>query len=290
LGVVESLIAEDDPEAKLKSTVRNPFSTGYKPEVDVPPEYNEELGSRLLQWAIKLGRLDIFVELSQLSQQQALPRQGHLEAVYHIFAYLKKHDNGARIVFDPKTPQINECVCKSNADWRDFYGDVIEELPPNMPKPRGQPVVVSCFVDANHAGNVITRRSHTGILIYMQNAPIIWFSKRQKMVESSSFGSKFVAAKDMAIALRYKLRMLGVQIDSPANVFSDNNGVVKNTTIPESMLTKKHNAINYHAICEAVAAKILPVGKEDGMTNLADLFTKVLTVNRRRALCWHIMY
>jgi hypothetical protein len=137
--------------------------------------------------------LDIYVELSQLSQHQALPRRGHLEAIYHIFAYLKKYENGARIVFDPKTPHIDERVFKSQADWRDFYGDVIEELPPNMPEPKGQPVVVSCFVDANHAGNVITRRSHTGILIYVQNAPIIWFSKHQNTVESSSFGSEFVA-------------------------------------------------------------------------------------------------
>jgi hypothetical protein len=68
------------------------------------------------------------------------------------------------------------------------------------------------------------------------------------------------------------------------------NGVVKNTTIPESMLAKKHNAINYHVIREAVAARILRVGKEDGMTNLADLFTKVLTADRHRALCRHIMY
>jgi hypothetical protein len=56
------------------------------------------------------------------------------------------------------------------------------------------------------------------------------------------------------------------------------------------VLAKKHNAINYHAIREAVAAKILRVGKEDGMTNLADLFTKVLTADRRRALCKHILY
>ncbi len=190
-------------------------------ELDVTPVINEELRSRflqlvgILQWAIELGQLDIYVELSQLSQHQALPRRGHLEAIYHIFAYLKKNENGARIVFDPKTPQIDERVFKSNADWRDFFGDVTEELPPNMPEPRGQPVVDSCFVDANHAGNVMTRRSHTGILIFMQNLPIIWFSKRQNMVESSSFGSEFVAlraAKDMVVALRYRLRMFGYQL------------------------------------------------------------------------------
>jgi hypothetical protein len=87
-----------------------------------------------------------------------------------------------------------------------------------MPTPLGKPVCISCFVDANHAGNVITRRSHTGILIYVQNAPIIWFSKRQNTVESSSFGSEFVAlriAKEMLVALRYKIRMFGVPIDGP---------------------------------------------------------------------------
>jgi hypothetical protein len=297
--VVEALIAEDDPEAKLKTTARNPFPSGYKPELDVTPELNDELGSRFLQligilrWAIELGRMDIFVEVSQLSQHQALPRRGHLEALYHIFAYLKRHENGARIVFDPKTPNIDERVFNSDAEWQDFYGDVREELPPSMPEPKGKSIQISCFVDANHAGNVITRRSHTGIIIYVQNAPIIWFSKRQNTVEASSFGSEFVAlrtAKDMLVALRYKLRMFGVPIDGPANVFCDNNGVVKNTTIPESMLAKKHNAINYHVVREAVAAKILRVGKEDGMTNLADLFTKVLTADRRRTLCRHIMY
>jgi hypothetical protein len=122
LRVVEALIMEDDPEAKLKSTARNPFPSGNKPELDVTPELNDELGSRFLQLigvlrsAIELGRLDIFVEGSQLSQHQALPRRGQLEALYHIFAYLKKHENGARIVFDPKTPNIDERVFKVNAD------------------------------------------------------------------------------------------------------------------------------------------------------------------------------
>ena len=110
--VVESLIVEDDPEAKLKSTARNPFPTRYKPELDVTAELNEELGSRFLQlvgilrWAIELGRLDIYVELSQLSQHQALPHRGHLEAIYHIFAYLKKHENGARIFLTQKHPRL----------------------------------------------------------------------------------------------------------------------------------------------------------------------------------------
>ena len=71
--------------------------------------------------------------------------------------------------------------------------------------------------------------------------------------------------------------MFGVPIEGPANVFCDNHGVVKNVNIPKSTLMKKHNAINYHPVREAVAAGILRMGKEDGEMNLADLLTKVLT-------------
>jgi hypothetical protein len=68
-------------------------------------------------------------------------------------------------------------------------------LPPNMPELRGHPVTMSASGDANHAGNVITRRSHSGMFIFVQNAPIIWFSKRQNTVEAATFGSKFVALR-----------------------------------------------------------------------------------------------
>jgi hypothetical protein len=71
--------------------------------------------------------------------------------------------------------------------------------------------------------------------------------------------------------------MFGIPIEGPANVFCDNRGVVKNVSILESTLMKKHNVINYHAVREAMAAGILRVGKEDRETNLADLLTKVLT-------------
>ena len=162
-----------------------------------------------------------------------------------------------------------------------------------MPTPLGKPVSITCFVDSNHAGNVVTRRSHTGILIFVQNAPMIWFSKKQNTVESSSFGSEFVAlrtARDLIVGLRYKLRMFGVPLAGPANVLCDNAAVVKNTSIPQSVLTKRHNAINYHIVRESAAAGILRVGKEDGDTNLADAFTKILGNTRRGSLFSKILY
>ena len=67
-------------------------------------------------------------------------------------------------------------------------------------------------------------------------------------------------------------------------------GVVKNASIPDSTLTKRHNAINYHVIREAVATGIIKIGKEDTKSNLADLFTKVLPQERRNQLLSYMTY
>ena len=82
-----------------------------------------------------------------------------------------------KLAYDSKRPEIDESIFHHNADWKEFYGDIEEELPPNMPELRGHPVTISAFVDANHAGNIVTRCLHTGIFLFVQNAPIIWFSK-----------------------------------------------------------------------------------------------------------------
>jgi hypothetical protein len=73
-------------------------------------------------------------------------------------------------------------------------------------------------------------------------------------------------------------------------MFCNKQGVVKNTSIPESTLKKKHNAINYHIIRESAAMDIIQVGKEDTKTNLANLLTKILNQPRREKLLELIMY
>ena len=81
---------------------------------------------------------------------------------------------------------------------------------------------LNCFVDADHAGNQITRQSHTGVLLFVCRAPIIWYSKQQNTVEMSTFGSEFIAAKtatEIIQALRYKLRIMCIQIDGPTICF-----------------------------------------------------------------------
>ena len=168
-----------------------------------------------------------------------------------------------------------------------------------MPTPRGKHVEITAFVDADHASNRVTRRSHTGIIIMVNMAPIIWYSRRQNTVESSSFGSEFIAmriAVDQIEALRYKLRMFGVPLSRtgeeplPAIIYCDNQSVVTNASDALSKLNKKHNSIAFHRVREACAGGCIQVGKVSTDMNLADVLTKSLTQAKRDHLIDMFMF
>ena len=134
-------------------------------------------------------------------------------------------------------------------------------------------------MDADHAHDKVTRRSVTGILLFVNGTPVKWISKRQKTVETSTYGSELVAARiatEVIMEFRYNLRMLGVDVDGPALLLGDNKSVVLNTTVPSSMLNKKHLACNYHRVREAVAGGVLTFCHCPTDQNLADLLTKPL--------------
>jgi hypothetical protein len=78
-------------------------------------------------------------------------------------------------------------------------------------------------------------------------------------------------------SVRYMLRCLGVKVDTASLICGDNKGVVQNSTIPDSLLKKKHVAIAYHKTRESAAAGIVHPIKIAGINNFADLFTKALT-------------
>ena len=203
----------------------------------------------MLRWAVELGLVDVLLETAMMSTHLALPRVGHLEQVYHGFGYLKGASKRC-IFLDPQHPDVDERSF-TKYDWTDFYRDADGRAPSDMPPPRGHAVSMHCFVDLDHAGDKVTRRSQTGLLLFVNCTPVVWYSKLQNTVETSTFGSEFIAMKtavEQIEALRYKL-MFGIPIEGSTNVFCDNEAVFKNTTMPDSMLKKKHTSICYHR-CE----------------------------------------
>jgi hypothetical protein len=172
------------------------------------------------------------METNLMSSYRAAPRRGHLEALIHIFGWLKRHPR-SKIVFDDSCPPDTvDQTASGTREWGDFYEKLEEELPPNALKPRGRSVKQIVFVDADLAGCHLTRRSRTGILMYVNRSPVYWMSKRQEMVKPSAYASELNALKmatEKIETQRYKLRMMGIPIDGPAEVRCDNMSVVYNT-------------------------------------------------------------
>ena len=218
----------------LRGNPKAPLKTDYRPELGMPPElnvidaayYQSLIG--ILRWMAELGRVDMTTEVSVMSSCLALPREGHLEQLFHIFSYLKNSQN-SEMVPGPTIPGIDfgQFSKKGWAGAPCSKGDGVglkEEKPPNAPKARGVGFIVRMFVDSDHAGDKVTRRSRTGFLVYYNNALIYWHSKKQTSIETSSFGSEFMAMKhgtEYVRGLRYKLRMMGIPADFPTFIYAD---------------------------------------------------------------------
>ena len=185
----------------------------YKPELDISAEldgqeaayYQSLIGT--LRWIVELGRVDIYTEASLMASCMALPRMGHLDQLFRMFSCLKHHHN-TEMVFDPSDPDIDESQFPAD-DWtHTLYYESKRPVPRNRPEERGFGFKIRAFVDSDHAGNDITRRSCTGFTVFLNSAPIFWYSKKQTSVQTSSFGSAFVALKECCEYLRgltYKL-------------------------------------------------------------------------------------
>ena len=277
---------------KMPSKAETPMVTSYRPELDVSPVlgpvdasyYMSLIG--ILRWICELGRVDICLEVSIMSSHMAMPREGHLEQLFHIFAHLNKYHN-TEMVFDPTDPIIDKSKYQKQ-DWASSeFGHIEgkEELPPDMPEPRGLGFVIRAKVDADHAADTVTRRSRTGFLVYLNSALVFWHSKKQASIESSTFGSEFTAMKQCCEYLRglkYKLRMMGIPCEGPAFIQGDNQSVLVNTTIPDSTLKKKCQSIAYHMIREGVARGEWMTAYVRSEDNEADLLTKQLPAGEKR--------
>jgi hypothetical protein len=184
---------KENGDRKLMKKAYAPFEATYRDEIDESPVLGPEMANYfqsqigILHWCVELVRIDIITELSMISTFLCKSREGHLDAVYHLFSYLSLNHN-ARVLFDPNYPDV-DMRAFIKTDWKFMYGDVKEAIPPNAPVTRGKAIDLRLFVDSDHARENFTRSSRTGFVIYLNMAPIVWFSKRQLTVESSVFGA-----------------------------------------------------------------------------------------------------
>ena len=136
---IESYLKKRDESLPKRAT--SPWTRDYRPETDTSPELFESESSYyqsligILRWVVELNRFDIAMEVSALASMMAMPRKGHLQQVFHIFAFLKSKHN-ASIVFDPSESDIDESQF-AREDWTvAAYGECMEDVPSKAPKSR----------------------------------------------------------------------------------------------------------------------------------------------------------
>jgi len=273
----EQIFKEQVPKREIHAALE----PGDHPEVDESPLLDQE-GIKIywqligeMQWAVALGRIDIMNGTITMSRFRHAPRQGHLDRLKRIYCFLRNYKKTA-IKFNVEMPNYSRFKIEC-PNWGHIYHPCQEELPSDMPEPRGKPVMTTTFVDANLLHDLITGRACTGIIHLFNKTPIDWFSKRQNTVETATYGSEFVAARtavDQIVDLRYTLRMLGVPLTGPSWMFGDNLSVVNSSTMPSGKLTKRHNILSYHRVREAQAAGFVNFVHIDGKQNPADILTK----------------
>ena len=148
---------------------------------------------------VELGRVEICTEVRMMSSHLALPQKGHLEAVFHMFTYLKKRHN-SEMLFDPAEPEIVMAYFPRE-DWSlSIYDDVKEDMPPtcpfsesghaDMPAPRGLGFTITVYVDCDMGDDCVTFRSRNGFAVFLYGAPIYWVSKKQSNCKDSTYGSE----------------------------------------------------------------------------------------------------
>ena len=211
-----------------------------------------------------------------MSRFRLAPKIGHFNRMQRLHGYLAKTKHFA-IRYRTKEPDYSHLPKHDMNGLVTVCVKVKEEIPKDIPKPLGKNVITTTFLDFNLLHDMVTGKSVTAVLHFVNTTPTDWFSKRQDTVETATYGSEFVPAKtatEQIMDLRNTLRYLGVPIMNKEYMFGDNKPVVTSSTIPQSILNKSHNMLSYHRVREAIAAKILEFHWCSSSQNRSDTLSK----------------
>ena len=107
--------------------------------------------------------------------------------------------------------------------------------------------------------------------------PMDWYSKKQKTLETTTYGSEFLACQtafEYIVANRNYLQYLGVPIENISYVFGDNESQIGSCVVPESKLNKRHNILSYHFVWNIIACKFVNLQHVASEWNMADVISK----------------
>ncbi|XP_058201268.1 uncharacterized mitochondrial protein AtMg00810-like [Rhododendron vialii] len=195
---------------------------------------------------LTITRPDLSLAVNYACQHMHHPTIGHFKAVKRLLRYLKG--------------TIDQGLSFSPGDF-----------------------VLTGYSDADWAGNSVDRRSTTGYCMFLGSNLISWTAKKQPTVARSSTEAEYRALAQAAAELSWLvmlLRDLGISVASPPVLWCDNLSAIALASNPVFHARSKHIEVDYHFIREKVLAHNLVVRHVPTSDQLADIFTKPLSVAR----------
>ncbi|KAJ0523146.1 putative RNA-directed DNA polymerase [Helianthus annuus] len=147
---------------------------------------------------------------------------------------------------------------------------------------------LSCFADSDWAKCIDTRRSVTGFCIFLGDNLVSWKSKKQSTVSRSTGEAEYRAMCSATCELVWIVNVLselGVSCKLPIQVFCDSSAAISIAANPVFHERTKHFEIDLYFLREKVSIGFIVTSKVDTEDQLADIFTKGLSVTQHNAFC-----
>ena len=138
---------------------------------------------------------------------------------------------------------------------------------------------ITCYVDADWAGDNNDRKSTTGYVIKMYGNVIDWKSRKQKCITKASTYAEYVALSEVVSEIKYireLVKIFDININESIKIYEDNSGAINIANNGNFTKNSKHIEIHYHFVHESVKENLIEVCKIDSNENVADIFTKAL--------------
>lgn len=235
------------------------LSQSPRKRADFVKRYQHLLGALL--WPARITRPDLAYVTGIAGQCAHQPKTSHLAALEHLLSYAV-NTKDKKIVID----------CRAN------------------PKRTS----LSLFTDSDHAGCHDTRKSRSGVVVFMNEAPISWQSKKQTLLTNSTMAAETVAAYTGLQKLREPMELLrecGFTIDRPP-LFCDNGTVLQHAIddAPQPGMGTKHLALYTKILREAcIRFGDFHPFYVNTKENPADIFTKANPSGKDSEERWNLL-
>ena len=240
------------------------------------PTYREIVGSLL--YASIGTRPDIAHAVHEISKFNNNPTSQHYKAALRVLKYLSGTNSSHILTYRASGNSLNKFVI----DGKTIFAPVLH---------------VTVFCDADWAGDHADRKSTTGYLVRINNNTVSWSAKKQNTTSLSSAEAEYMAIASAAqetIWMRQfltELFHLNLDINNiySCTILTDNTSAAQIAKHDVSHDRTKHIDIRYHFIRDYLQEGWYDLQWVSTDHQLADIFTKVLPINRFETLVKSIL-